>query len=121
MRALALAAMLALAGPAIAAGPPQFQVRDAADYVKLCTTSADDPNYVSAIAFCHGFGVGAYHYYHVSTAAPDRFVCPPNPVPTRAAVINDFVAWVKTRADVMKQPAVDALFIYLTGVWPCKK
>lgn len=121
MRMLILGALLALAAPAIAAGPPHFQVRDAADYVKLCTTSPDDANYASAIAFCHGFGVGAYHYYHVSTAKPDRFVCPPNPTPTRAAVINDFVAWVQTRSDVMQQPAVDALFIYLAGAWPCKK
>jgi hypothetical protein len=121
MRALALAALLALASPAIASGPPQFQVRDTADYVKLCTTSPGDANYVSAIAFCHGYGVGAYHYYHVSTLQADRFVCPPNPVPTRAEVIDAFVTWAKTRADVQKQPAVDALFIYLAGAWPCKK
>jgi len=121
MRMLILGALLALAAPAIAAGPPHFQVRDTADYVKLCTTSPDDANYASAIAFCHGFGVGAYHYYHVSTPAADRFVCPPNPTPTRAQVIKEFIAWANARADVLKQPAVDALFIYLAGTWPCKK
>jgi len=121
MRALAFAALVALASPAIAAGPPQFQVRDTADYVSLCSMPQSDPNYVAAIAFCHGFGVGAYHYYHQSTPLAERFVCPPNPAPTRAEVISAFVNWAKPRAEVMKQPAVDAIFIYLADTWPCKK
>jgi len=121
MRALITAALLVLAAPAFAAGPPQFQVRDTADYVKLCSTPENDAHYASAVAFCHGFGVGAYHYYHQSTAQPDRFVCPPNPAPTRAEVIASFVTWAKTHADIMKQPAVDSIFTYLTGIWPCRK
>lgn len=121
MRTLIFTALLALASAAIAAGPAQFQVRDTADYVNLCSMPESDPNYVAAIAFCHGFGVGAYHYYHVSTAQPDRFICPPDPAPSRAEVIRNFVTWAKARADVMKQPAVDAIFIYLAGAWPCRQ
>lgn len=121
MRMLAIAALLALANSAIAAGPPQFQVRHTADYVALCTTSPGDEHYTSAIAFCHGFGAGAYHYYNASTAPADRFVCPPNPAPTRAEVINAFVTWVKTRPEMMQKPAVDAIFAYLGGTWPCQK
>ena len=121
MRTLTFAALLALAGPAIAAGPPHFQVRDTADYVKLCTTSPGDEHYASAIAFCHGFGVGAYHYYVATTAQADRFVCPPDPAPTRTEVINAFVTWAKTRAEVMQKPAVDSIFVYLSGAYPCKK
>lgn len=121
MRAFALAALVTLASPAIAAGPPQFQVRDTADYVALCAMPVGDPNYVSAVAFCHGFGVGAYHFYHQSTVQADRFVCPPDPAPKRSEVIDAFVTWAKTRPDMMKRPAVDALFAYLGGTWPCAK
>jgi len=121
MRMLFTAALLALASPAFAAGPPHFQVRDTADYVKLCTTAPGDETYTSAIAFCHGFGVGAYHYYVATTAEADRFVCPPNPAPTRTEVINGFVTWAKTRSDVLQKPAVDSMFVYLSGTYPCKK
>ena len=121
MRTLLAALLFALASPAFAAGPPQFQVRDTADYVALCTTPPSDEHYASAIAFCHGFGVGAYHYYHQATAPFDRFVCPPNPAPKRSEVIAGFIAWAKTHPEVMKQPAVDSIFRYLGGLWPCKK
>lgn len=121
MRPLTLATLLALATPAIAAGPPEFQVRDTADYVKLCMTPEDDVHFTSAIAFCHGFGVGAYRHYHVSTPQAERFVCPPTPTPTRAEVIDAFVSWAKARADVMDKPAVDAIFMYLANAWPCTK
>jgi Rap1a immunity proteins len=121
MRVLAFAALLALAGPAIAMGPPHFQVRNTADYVKLCTTPPGDETYTSAIAFCHGFGVGAYRYYLATTAEADRFVCPPNPAPKRSEVINGFVTWAKTRPDVMQKSAVDSMFVYLSGTYPCKK
>ena len=121
MRILSFAALLALAAPAIAAGPPHFQVRDTADYVKLCTTPQGDEHYTSAIAFCHGFGVGAYHYYSAVTVQANRFVCPPNPAPTRSEVIAAYVTWVKTRADLMKKPAIDTIFMYLGSTYPCKK
>jgi hypothetical protein len=121
MRVLAFAALLALASPAIAMGPPHFQVRNTADYVTLCTTPPGDENYVSAIAFCHGFGVGAYRYYLATTAEADRFVCPPDPAPKRSEVINGFVTWAKTRPDIMQKSAVDSMFVYLSGTYPCKK
>jgi hypothetical protein len=121
MRAIAFGALLALASPAFAAGPPHFQVRDTADYVKLCSTPASDEVYTSAIAFCHGFGVGAYRYYLESTGPADRFVCPPDPAPKRSEVIAAYVDWVKTRSDLMKKPAVDTMFMYLSSAYPCKK
>jgi hypothetical protein len=121
MRILMIAALVALAGNGFAAGPPHFQVRNTADYVKLCTTAPGDENYTSAIAFCHGFGVGAYRYYIESTAPADRFVCPPNPAPTRSEVLSGFVTWAKSRSDAMKEPAVDSIFRYLGGTWPCRK
>jgi hypothetical protein len=57
---------LLLSGGVRAAEPDDFRVRTAADLVSLCGRS-DDPNYVPAIHFCHGFGTGAYQYYQAVT------------------------------------------------------
>jgi hypothetical protein len=121
MRVLAFAALLALASAALAASPPHFQVRNTADLVRLCSTAPGDEHYASAIAFCHGFGVGAYRYYEATTVAENRFICPPNPAPTRAKVTNDFLSWARTHSEYMEMPAVDTLFRYLGGAYPCKK
>ncbi len=71
----ALAAALAVAsatlpGPAAAqpgtapAAPPRtaFEARTVADLATLCGASPQAPEYVSAIAFCHGFLQGAGQY-----------------------------------------------------------
>ncbi|MDH3438551.1 MAG: Rap1a/Tai family immunity protein, partial [Betaproteobacteria bacterium] len=118
---LTFAALLALAGPALAASPPHFQVRNTADLVRVCSTDPGDEYYASAIAFCHGFGVGAYRYYEAMTVAANRFVCLPNPASTRAKVINDFLTWAGTHSEHLEKPAVDTLFRYLGGAYPCKK
>ena len=48
----------------------EFLVRTTQDYVALCSTSPHDPLYAAAIGFCHGYAVGAYHYYQAQTAGP---------------------------------------------------
>src|SRR5262249_21563737 len=48
----------------------EFLMRTTQDYVNLCSTSPDDPMYAAAMGFCHGYGVGAYHYYLAETAGP---------------------------------------------------
>ncbi len=121
MRALTFAVLLTLAGPALAASPPQFQIRNTADLVRVCSTDPGDEYFTTAIAFCHGFGVGAFHYYVAATPAMDRFVCPPNPAPSRAKVTNDFVAWTRAHPEYMDKSAVDTLFRYLNTTYPCKK
>jgi hypothetical protein len=40
-----------------------FEVQTTQNLVNLCTASPDDPLYHQAINFCHGYLVGAYHYY----------------------------------------------------------
>ncbi len=121
MRMLTFAALLALASPALATGPAHFQIRNTADLVRVCTTAPGDELHATAIAFCHGFGVGAYGYYEAATTIENRFVCFPDPTPTRAKVLNDFVIWVKSHPDDMGKPAVDSMFKYLGGAYPCKK
>lgn len=113
---------LLLSGGVRAAEPDDFRVLTAADLVSLCSAGPNDPNYVPAIHFCHGFGTGAYQYYQsVTTASPDqRYVCPPSPPPSRSAVVIGFVDWMKSRPDLASNPPVEALFQFLAETYPCK-
>lgn len=104
-----------------AATVDHFQVRTTADYVALCTTSPDDQIYEAAVAFCHGFAVGAYQYYlAMAEASPeDRYVCLPNPPPTRVAALADFVAWINGNPQYLQDKPVDSVFRYLKSRYPC--
>lgn len=112
---------LALAMPAGAAGPEHFQVRNAGDLVRVCDSQSADADHATAIAFCHGLLAGAYGYYLASTDVADRFVCAPDPAPTRAQVARGFVAWAKARPELMQRGAIDILFNYAAEAFPCKK
>lgn len=113
--------LLAVAGPVMAADSASFQLRDAADLVRVCSVGADDPAYANAAGFCHGFLAGAFQYYDATEPAATRFVCAPSPPSTRSEVMNDFVVWANAHPQYMKERAPDALFRYLTEAYPCKK
>ncbi len=119
-RMLVVAALLA-AGTACAADSNTFQMRHAEDLVRVCSTPQDDVNYLNAVGFCHGVLVGAYRYYDSIAKPANRFICPPNPIPTRAKVMDDFVRWAKANSNYMKDSAVDTLFRYLAQTYPCKQ
>jgi hypothetical protein len=121
MRRLILAAALLTSGVAVAADSSTFQLRDADDLVRACSVPTDDVHYANATGFCHGVLVGAYRYHESTVTAENRFICPPSPVPTRAKVMNDFVAWAKSRPQYMKDAPIDTLFRYLAEAYPCKK
>lgn len=122
---LPLAAVFAMtiAASAYAAKPDEFRVRTAEDLVNLCATLPSDPEHVAAVHFCQGYTVGAYAYYAAQTAGqPDaQYVCVTQPYPTRASVLQEFVAWSKGKPDALKEPAVDALFRFLESRFPCKR
>lgn len=121
MKALIVAATMAMTGSALAAEHDEFQLRDASDLVEICSASPSDSQYASAIAFCHGVLAGSFRYYLATTPADERFVCAPNPVPTRSKVMSGFVAWAKARPQYGQEPPVDTLFRYLAETYPCKK
>ncbi len=57
----------------------------------------------------------------VAAADPDvKIVCFKEPYPERKKVIADFVAWSKANPSFMKDAAVDTLFRFLAGAYPCK-
>jgi len=121
MRHWLLAAALLTSGAAIAADSNNFRLRDTNDLVVACSVPVDHALYANATGFCHGVLVGAYTYFNSTVTAENRFICPPNPVPTRSKVMNDFVAWAKARPQVMKDPPLDTLFRYLEEAYPCRK
>ena len=121
MRGLILAAALMTSGAVFAADSSTFQLRDAQDLVTACSVPQDHALYANATGFCHGVLVGAFTYYNSTVTAENRFICPPSPVPTRAKVMNDFVAWAKSRSQVLKDPPLDTLFRYLAETYPCRK
>ena len=101
----------------------EFLMRYTQDYVRLCTTSPSDPMYAAAIGFCHGYAVGAYHYYLAEVAGPKGapFVCPPEPPPSRAEILPMFVAWTQAHPQYMGERPVDSLFRFLSEQWPCRR
>ena len=121
MRGIMTLAAAVISGAAIAADSSEFQLRDAGDLVRVCSVPRDHPLHDNAAGFCHGILTGAYRYYESTVAKENRFVCAPNPIPTRAKVMNDFVAWSARNAQYMKDSPVDTLFRYLVETYPCKK
>ena len=112
-------ALLAPAG-AVAADSSNYQLRTAADLVKVCSVPAEHPLYANAMGFCHGVLTGAYRYYEATATGKGRFVCAPTPTPTRTTVMNGFVQWADRNAGRMQDPPIDTLFRYLGETYPCK-
>jgi hypothetical protein len=100
-----------------------FLVRNALDIVTLCSVPKEDGLYTAATNFCHGYVVGAYHYYRAMTSGPDPdrkpLFCLPNPQPSRDEAIRAFVAWAKAHPQYNNEPAVQTLFKFAIETWPC--
>lgn len=98
-----------------------FLIADTQDVVDVCTVPESDPMYTAAIAFCHGYLVGAYQY-HVALFGAGKskpVVCFPDPPPTRSHAVERFIAWVKADPARAKEKPADALTRYLVENFPC--
>jgi hypothetical protein len=104
-----------------AATTEDFQVRTTSEYVALCSANPGQPNYVAAIHFCQGFASGAYQYYvGLAARSPnDRFVCLPDPPPSRDTALAAFVNWVNANPSSANDPPVDSIFHFLAETYPC--
>lgn len=120
MRLVIAAIGLMIMGSALAVEKSNFQLKNAAGLVEICSVPVDDPLYVNAKEFCHGYLVGAFHYYDATEPPSNRFVCAPNPRPSRAEVMQRFVAWASEHPQYMNDRPVDALFRFLAETYPCK-
>jgi hypothetical protein len=100
-----------------------FLARTAQDLLHLCAASPTDPMYKEALSFCHGYWVGAYQYYRVASAGPEgrRFICPPDPPPTRDEAVKMWVAWAREHPQYAGEPPVDSIFQFAAARWPCRR
>ena len=98
-----------------------FRATTTGDLVVLCTADPAAPNYTAAVHFCHGFASGAYQYYALLAAAvPDaRYVCVPDPPPSRTEAIEGFVEWARRNPNFTTNNPVDSIFRYLSERYPC--
>jgi hypothetical protein len=98
-----------------------FEVQATENMINLCTASPDDPLYHQAINFCHGYLVGAYHYYEATAKGPAgiQLVCAPDPRPSRNAMIDMFIDWAKAHPQYRGEPPVETEFRFLMEKWPC--
>ncbi len=99
-----------------------FEVQTTENMIILCTASADDPLYHHAINFCHGYLVGAFHYYEVVSSGPAgvQLVCAPDPQPSRNTTVDMFIDWAKAHPQYWGEPPVESQFRFLMEKWPCK-
>jgi hypothetical protein len=123
-KTISLLFLLVFSLPVIAGAVSEkdFEVQTTESIINLCTASTDDPLYHQAINFCHGYLVGAYHYYEAVSSGPKgiKFVCPPDPEPTRNETIGQFIDWAKSRPQHWKETPVETEFRFLMETWPCE-
>ena len=114
--------LFSIPGFAGAVSEKDFEANTAQDLVNLCSASPDDPMYHQAINFCHGYFVGAFHYYEAMSSGPKgvKFVCLPDPRPSRNEAINMIVEWVQANPQYLKETPVEAQFRFMMQKWPCK-
>ena len=119
---LIFAIAILLPGLAGAVSEKDFEVQTTENIINLCTAAPDDPLYHQAVNFCHGYLVGAYHYYEAQTSGPEaiKFVCPPDPPPSRNDSFAMFIEWAKAHPQHMKDTPVETEFRFLMEKWPCK-
>ena len=116
-----VASMLPSAAEAVES--ESFRVRSTADLVEICSVPPSDSMYAAAVGFCHGYGVGAFHYYQAAISGPGGkpFVCLPNPPPSRTEAVQMFLTWALENPQYMGDPAVETLFRWLATKWSCPK
>ena len=100
-----------------------FKAQTTENMINLCTASPDDPMHLQAVNFCHGYLVGAYHYYQAAKSGPGgvEMVCPPNPPPSRNDSIEMFIEWAKAHPQYWNEPPVETEFRFLMEKWPCNQ
>jgi hypothetical protein len=89
--------------------------------VKLCTAPQSDPMHQAAIGYCVGYLTGAFHYYKAVEGAGNqpKLVCFGSAEPGRRELIEQYVAWAQAHPEHGKDLAIDTMFRFLGGRFPC--
>jgi hypothetical protein len=116
----ALVSAFCLSGPAMAVEPIQFEIRNNADLLAVCAAKPSDQNYVQAIHFCHGFGVGFTRYnamLNEGNGYRPLFCFPP--ALTRTQTLDAYVAYSRAHPEYNKEAVGDVLLKFLIETYPC--
>jgi Rap1a immunity proteins len=115
-----LAVAGATAAPA-AVTESQFPPNTVRDLIAICAPEQNDPLMTAAVNFCHGFAEGAVivEEAHEAQRGARRLFCLPTPRPTRGSELTSFIAWANAPPARLDMPAIDGIFIYLAGKYPC--
>jgi hypothetical protein len=100
-----------------------FLMQTTQDLVDVCSVKPGDPNHEGALGFCYGFEAGAFQYYSALAAGSpeEAFVCLPEPPPSRADVMQWFLAWARDNPRYLNERPVDGFFRFLEATWPCRR
>lgn len=116
-------AALALLAPsaALAATEANFDVKSTGDLAELCGATPDNGVGTAAVNFCEGYFQGAVTVEMLNMAAfrGPKLFCLPDPPPTRAATMSEFVSWARAAPDHLAQSPTDGLFRFLRERYPC--
>lgn len=124
--AVMLAAELALAPPAQAAGEPgfsldDFQVETTQDLLDICTLERGHPSHFEAQAFCYGYFQGGADFHQALAAGPEfqPIACPTSEVTVRD-VVATFVAYARAHPEYLDERPMDTAFRAVSAEWPCQ-
>jgi Rap1a immunity proteins len=123
-KCLLFAAALGIAG-ATAAGAAvtesEFPPNTVRDLIAICAPDKTDPMMTAAVNFCHGYAEGAVDVEeaHEAQRGARKLFCLPTPPPPRASELSSFTAWANAVPARLDMPAIDGMFIYLAGKYPC--
>jgi hypothetical protein len=118
-RLLLLACLATLPLPVRAAEPITIRTNTAGELAEACGTNPREPGADAKINFCHGYAQGAITV-QLHDAGEKKPFCFPNPAPSRAATMGEFVNWVRAIPDRRSMPAAEGLFRFLGERFPCK-
>ncbi len=126
---LAVALALALAAPApqraMAAGlPSSFDIRSFNDLTSVCGMPSEHPLGAAAKSLCSGYLAGVLDFHMLDTAGTRRnyrLVCLPQPVPSRAAVIDEMLGWAHDHPKSLGEPAPNGVLRFFASAYPCGK
>jgi hypothetical protein len=98
-----------------------FAPRSVRDLIEICSSDQNDPMMTAAVNFCHGFVEGAVivEEAHEDQKGARRLFCLPTPPPPRGSELSSFIAWANEQPARLDTPAIDGMFIYLAGKYPC--
>jgi hypothetical protein len=99
----------------------EFPPNTVRDLIAICAPEPSDPMMTAAVNFCHGYAEGAVDVEeaHEAQKGGRKLFCLPTPPPPRGSELSSFIVWANAQPARLDMPAIDGMFIYLAGKYPC--